>query len=438
MNFCVVGLSYKEATIEIREKLALTKNEYSPLFRKLYKKFKLTQIVIISTCNRLEIYYIPSEEQDFANNDLIAEFINFKEVNDINLNTFFVYSQKLAYRHLFRVASSLEAMIVGENQILSQVKEALEVSRDNGFLSLQLDFVFQNAFNISKKIRSQTEISKQTVSISSTAVNLASSIFDTLHDKKVLVVGAGEMAELIVQHLKKIGVSRIFITNRTFKNSLKLAEEVQGSAIWYKDRYEQLLDVSIVITSTGAKGFVLDYAEVSKILNKKKKQSTFFIDIAIPRDIDPNIAEISNAYLYCLDDLQNVINQNTDFRNKESIKADTILEASLEKFMGLLKYRQKSNLIRPLQEQQKKTIEQELAIFFKKNPEQLKNKTSIERLIYKLNKKFLHHPYLFLRKNYTQGADLVFTDIFGLSDKNEINLPTSNKKIINIYKKINE
>ena len=337
MDFTVVGISYKKTFIETRELLFIEEQDYSPLLKRIYHRFQIKEVVILSTCNRLEIYYI--NNQNFQPHDLFAEFLKYKSLQSENI-PFYIHQKKDAYRHLFRVCSSLDSMVVGESQILGQVKQAWELAKKYGFLNYTMEFVFQKAFQIAKKIRTHTKIASQTVSIGSAAVDLVNSIFDSLQDKKVLVIGAGEMAELIICHLKKMGVHRIFVTNRTFKNSLKLAEQWKGSAIWFEERYNYLLESSIVISSTGAKNFVLEHSKTEAIIHKKK-ESTFFIDIALPRDIDPEIHNIANVYLYSIDDLQAISDTNLQSRQKELAHAHLLLEESLSDFLDLLEWRKK-------------------------------------------------------------------------------------------------
>ena len=413
MDFIVVGISYKEIAIETRELLFIDEQDYSPLLKRIYHRFQIKEVVILSTCNRLEIYYI--NNQNFQPHDLFAEFLKYKSLQSENI-PFYIHQKKDAYRHLFRVCSSLDSMVVGESQILGQVKQAWELSKKYGFLNYTMEFVFQKAFQIAKKIRTHTKIASQAVSIGSAAVDLVNSIFDSPQEKKVLVIGAGEMAELIICHLKKMGVHRIFVTNRTFKNSLKLAEKWKSSAIWFEERYDYLLESSIVISSTGAKNFVLEHSKTEAIIHKKK-ESTFFIDIALPRDIDPEIHNIANVYLYSIDDLQAISDTNLQSRQKELAHAHLLLEESLSDFLDLLEWRKKSSLILALQKKQEIAIKKELKLFFQKNPEFVKSESAINNLVNKLNKKFLHEPHLFLRKGCSKDVELVFRDIFALKEE---------------------
>ncbi len=420
MNFTVVGISYKKTSIETRELLFIDEQDYSPLLKRIYHQFQVKEVVLLSTCNRLEIYYI--NNQNFQPQDLFAEFLKYKSLQSENI-PFYIHQKKEAYRHLFRVCSSLDSMVVGESQILGQVKQAWELSKKYGVIGYSLEFIFQKAFQIAKKIRTHTKIASQAVSIGSAAVDLASSIFDSLQEQKILVIGAGEMAELIICHLKKMGVHRIFVTNRNFKNSLKLVEQWKGSAVWYEERYDYLLESSIVISSTGAKNFVLEHHETNAVL-QKKKNSTFFIDVAVPRDIDPEIHNIPNVYLYHIDDLQAVADVNLQNRQKEVTFADLLLEDGLSDFMDLLQWRKKSSLILALQKKQETVIKKELKSFFQKNPEFSKSESAIEGLVNKLNKKFLHDPHLFLKKGYSKDIELVFRDIFALKEENKYSKKT--------------
>ena len=413
----LIGISYKQIPVEIRENIVINKQELPSLLRRLAQKFSIEELLILSTCNRTEIYYIPFKTQENFSREIFDDLLKFKEFTTKNLPVF-IKEGKDSYRYLFRVASGLESMIIGESQILAQIKNAVKISKEHHLFRPKLEYIFQKMLYTAKKIRSETKISENAVSVGTVAVELTKTIFDNLSQKRILVIGAGETSELILQHLKKNGVSRIFITNRTFKNTLKLAEKFHGSAIWYEERYNYLQDVDIVISSTGADGLVITKSLAAESI-KKRKKPIFFIDIAIPRDIDPQIANLSNSYIYHIDDLQKVIYSNYDLRKKESTKAEIILENELEDFWHSLGWKKKSFLVEALKTKQKKITQQELDILFTKNPILKNNKYAIENLIYRVTQKFLHDPCLFLKKQYSSEAKEIFSNIFGIAPVKE-------------------
>jgi glutamyl-tRNA reductase len=241
-----------------------------------------------------------------------------------------------------------------------------------------------------------------------------------------MLIGAGETAELILQHLLQSDASEIIIVNRTFENALRLAKQFQGSAIQYENRYHHLETVDIVISSTGSQDLVIKQP-FCDILSKRKS-AIFFIDVAIPRDIDPEIAKLANCYLYHLDDLQKVIASNYNLRKKELVEAEHILSEEWENFLGLLNWRKQSYLIKAFQEKQKQILDSELEKFFTKHSHLKKEQDDIQKLVYQMNQKTLHHPYLFLKKECSSEVKKIFSDVFGLQlVKNEKLAITNNK-----------
>src|SRR5205085_7000922 len=236
------------------------------------------------------------------------------------------YKNADAIRHLFRVTASLDSMMVGEPQILGQVKEAYRLATDAGTIGSNLSPLLDRAFAVAKKVRSETGISQSAVSISYAAVELARKIFGDLSGKTVMIIGASKMGELAAKHLKRAGVSSVLVTNRTFERAVELAQVFEGAAVPFEHFADHMVGADIVITSTGAPHFIIGKNLAEQIIHRRKNRPMFFIDIAVPRDIDPGVNEIDNAFLYDIDDLQQVIDTNLKERLKEAMRAEEIID----------------------------------------------------------------------------------------------------------------
>ena len=408
----LVGISYQQSPIKIREKLVLAKQEQVLLLQRITKKFPISEIFVLSTCNRTELYYYTKQcAKKVIPQDIFFELLKFKQVSIKNLALVEREKEK-AYRHFFRVACGMESMVFGETQILKQVKEAMLTAKEHNFFGTQLEFLFQKMFYITKKIRSETKISANAISVGSAVVKLTKNVFDNLSQKKVMIIGAGKISELILQHLIDNEVSDIIITNRTFENALRLAKKFDGSAVLYKDRYKYLGEVDIIISSTHAPDFVIKKSLCQNLL--EKKSPIFLIDIAVPRDIEPEIEKLENCYLYHIDDLEKVIFSNYGLRKKEFKKANFILEVEIEYFLQHLNWQKKNFFIKSLKIKYEKMVKKELEFFFSKHLHLQKQESAIEHLVYRIQQKFLHSPYLFLKNKSIKESKEIFCDIFDI------------------------
>ena len=338
MSILVVGLNHKSAPVEVREKLAFNPNSINTalsLFSQKYQDQK-AEIVILSTCNRVELY-ISSQDGAIKVEDVLSFLANFHK---IELNTFspymYHYNDDRAVNHLFFVTASLDSMVLGESQILSQVKEAYTMAAMEEATGKFLNQLFQQALNVAKIVHTRTSIGKRKVSISSVAVEFAEKIFQDFTGKIVLVVGAGEMCELLLKHLYEEGARTFVLANRTFERAQELAIEYHGQAIKYELLGEHLEKADIVISSTSAPHYVIHADQVKEAIRHRRGNPMFLIDIAVPRNIEPEIANIDNVYLYNIDDLQSVVSQNIDERNKEVEKCRVLIDEEVEHFMARL------------------------------------------------------------------------------------------------------
>ena len=332
VNLILVGVNHKTTPVEIREKLAFTKGKIEESVNHLFNFPDIIEHTILSTCNRVEIY-ARANCQDSAIKS-IKEFIcNFHGLSLVELEDhFYSYRNKEAVEHLFRVSSSLDSMILGEAQILGQVKDAYSLAKDLRSTGLVLNQLFEKAFSIAKKVREETGIAERSVSISSAAVELAQKIFDDLENRTVMLVGTGEMAELAAKHLISYGVKTVYVASRTYDRAVNLARTLNGSALDFEAFKNELHRADIVITSTSAPNFIIKKEMVEKAIHERKNKPIFFIDIAVPRDIEPDVNDLENIYLYDIDDLHVVVSANMKEREKEADNAMNFISQEVTKF----------------------------------------------------------------------------------------------------------
>lgn len=336
MNIIVVGLSHHTAPVELREKLAFDVNRIEEPLRELVSLPAIAEGIIVSTCNRVEVYAVT---RDIAAGiaqvkRFLAEFhvLPF----DVVEPHLYGYHGEQAIRHVFRVTSSLDSMVVGEPQILGQIKAAYGYAAEYKASGLVLNRFLHKAFSVAKRIRTETRIASSAVSISFAAVELAKKIFGDFSDKAVLLVGAGEMGELAAKHFVSAGVRDVLVANRTLERGERLAEEFGGRAIRFDDLIDHLHKADIVLSSTGASHYIIGPKEVAEVLRRRKLRPMFFIDIAVPRDIDPEVNELENIYLYNTDDLQGVVESNLEHRRCEAQKAEEIVDGEIGQFADWL------------------------------------------------------------------------------------------------------
>jgi glutamyl-tRNA reductase len=338
MNVVLVGLSHKTAPLEMRERMAFGDSHVGDALSALVDHDSIDEGLIISTCNRVEL--LASSPRD--SEQCVQRMTSFlSEFHSISVDTLepilYRHTGPEAVRHIFRVASSLDSMVVGEPQILGQVKEAYQHAVSAGTIGRVLSQVMNRALSVAKRVRNETGISLNPVSVSSVAVDLASKIFGSLTQKTVLLVGAGEMAELAARSLIEAGTSHFVVTNRTAGRAETIAKEFGGGAVSFEALYDVMPSADIVICSTGASEFVIRAAEAKRAFRSRKAGPILFIDISVPRNIDPEIAGLDHSFLFDIDDLQGVIQTNLQEREREAQAADVIIEAEVHQFIGHLK-----------------------------------------------------------------------------------------------------
>ncbi len=332
MRYQLIGVNHKSAPLEVRERLAIPEKRLPDCCRDLNAHPGIEEAMIISTCNRVELITHTVNGSADLRGFLHDHFQLKPEDLDPHL---YEFREKDAVRHVFRVAASLDSMVVGEAQILGQVKEAYATARAVGAVRGQLDQLFSRAFAVAKRVRTETAVGSSSVSIASVAVELAKKIFGTLQGKNVFIVGAGKMSELAARHLMAHGCASIFVANRTYERAIGLAQRFNGQAIKFEDLYNSCDKADIVITSTGAPHAIFRREHGEQFLNRRKNKPMFFIDIAVPRDVAPEMAGLDGIFVYDIDDLQQAVAGHIADRRKEAELAEAIIAAEVEKFEAL-------------------------------------------------------------------------------------------------------
>jgi glutamyl-tRNA reductase len=410
MHIVIIGLSHKTAPVEIREKLAFAPTAMERPLRQMLELSTITEGLIISTCNRVELCAV-TKEPEAAIAELRRFLAEYHEVSPEEINeNLFDYQGEEAIRHLFRVSSSLDSMVLGEPQILGQIKTAYGYAAEFKTAGLILNRFLHKAFSVAKRVRTETAIASNAVSVSFAAVELARKIFDRLDNKGVMIIGAGEMCELAARHFVANGISKVLVTNRTFERAEKMAAEFNGKAVPFDSFVDHLAEVDIIMTSTGAPNFILGKRQMEEVLKRRKNRPMFLIDIAVPRDIDPKVNDISNTYLYDVDDLQGVVQANLKERQKEAGKAEAIVEQEIGQFHLWLGNLEVKPTVIALRRKLDEIRQQELDKTFG-NLKDLtgKQRKSIEAMAGAIINKILHKPTAVLKnsQNDMSGEDYV-------------------------------
>jgi glutamyl-tRNA reductase len=333
----LIGLNHKTAPVEIREKFADICVDGAAPLEQLSRIGRVKEVLFISTCNRMEILFTTST-LDQGIGAVVSFLADVYGQTSAALKPYlYIHLDQEAVKHLFRVACSLDSMVVGESQILGQIKQTYRDATEARTSGVILNRLLHKAFSVAKRVRTETKIGSSAVSVSYAAVRLARKIFDDLRDKKAMLVGAGEMAELAAEHLRSHGVEQIVVANRTLDRALELARRLNGTTVSLEELGQELERVDIIISSTGSPHPVIKAREVRKRMRARRNRPLFFIDIAVPRDIEPEVNRIDNVYLYNIDDLQSIVEVNQAERLKEAVRAEHIIESEALQFEGWLR-----------------------------------------------------------------------------------------------------
>ncbi|MBC8014446.1 MAG: glutamyl-tRNA reductase [Sporomusaceae bacterium] len=336
MQLVVLGLNHKTAGVEVRECFTFSEDQIKTALNHLHEYEEISECVLISTCNRTEMYAVVDDAEDGL--QVMQQFLQRMSEASINIEDFFFHIEEDCINHLFRVASSLDSLVIGEGQILSQVKKAYSIARDVGTTSTVLNTLFNRAIAVGKKVRTETRIAHSTVSVSYAAVELAKKVFGDLSESNVLLLGAGQMGELTARHLIENGVKTVFVSNRRYERAVELAQKFRGIAVPFESFMKSAAEADIIITSTGAPHYIIKTWDVAHLMAKRHGRPIIIIDIAVPRDVEPEVAAIAGASLYNIDDLEAVIESNVRLREKEAVLAEEIIKKELAELSIKFRY----------------------------------------------------------------------------------------------------
>lgn len=394
MKLLLTGVNHKTAPVEVREQLAFPELAIGPALERLRGGLGISEALILSTCNRVEIT-VSSDDSVDARPAVDAVMRGNASGSEI-----YRYEGRDAIEHLFRVAASLDAMVVGEPQILGQMKNAYAMAKSAGTMNGLLEGVVSRAFSVAKRVRTETGIGQMAVSISYAAVELARKIFGSLAGRSVLLVGSGKMSELAARHLRRSGAKRILVTNRTRARADEMAALFNGTAVDYAQFRQVLPEVDIVITSSGSPDYVLGPEDMQRAVAARKNKPMFVIDIAVPRNVDPAVNAVDNVFLYDIDDLQGVVNNNLAERQKEAARAERIVAEEVDKMLARLKVQEVAPVIVSLQEQLESIRSAEVAKALRKGG--LMTESDIDALTRAIVAKIAHGPIAELRRQASE------------------------------------
>jgi glutamyl-tRNA reductase len=404
MKFSITGVNHKSAPVEVRERLAFDDDALSQALVALKGRPGFCEGMILSTCNRVEVALTCEENSKTAAVEVDEFLADTRHVRREWVTPYlYHFEDSDAIRHLFRVASSLDSMVVGEPQILGQLKSAYSLAKEHGAVSGFMDALLTRAFSVAKRVRSETDIGANAVSISYAAVELAREIFGSLEGKKIMIVGAGKMSELAARHLRRSGAGQILVTNRTQERALEMVELFDGKLVDYTRFLSALPEVDIVISSSAAPHYIIVREDMKKVLEARRNRPMFLIDIAVPRNIEPTVNELDNVFLYDIDDLQRVIENNLQGRMDSAKEAEAIVHEEVERMMARLKAREVAPTIVKLQDELERMRATEVARMRTKlgalTPEQ---ELAIEALTKSMINKIAHGPISEIRRQASQ------------------------------------
>ncbi|MCW4151583.1 glutamyl-tRNA reductase [Halomonas sp. 18H] len=396
MTLLALGINHRTASLDVREQVAFTPTQLEQALSELRALPAVHEAVVLSTCNRTELYCVIGEGAESTLYEWLGRFHDMPVESLTHCAYHFLEAD--AARHLMRVAVGLDSMVLGEPQILGQLKEAYQTARDTSGLGGELEALFQQTFAVAKQVRTETGIGRNPVSIAYAAVSLASRIFENLGRSRALLIGAGETIELVARHLHEAGVRHLTVANRTHERAHQLAEPLGGETIFLDEIPAALEHADIVISSTAAPLPILGKGMVERALKKRRHRPVFMVDIAVPRDIEPQVGELGDVFLYTVDDLQEVIDANRRHRQVEADQAESLIESGVDRWQHDRRLRSGGELIRDLRAHGESlrdaACDQALARLAKgEDPERV-----VQRLAHQLTNRLLHRPTLALRK----------------------------------------
>lgn len=424
MNLIGISINHRTASVDLREELNLSNSEIKELIY-IVKQSLLKEGLIISTCNRTEIFGITVSDK-ISCEDLITSLINFKNVQAISTDNFEKFKSFQAVDHLFKLVTGIDSMLIGDNQIFKQVKDSFQLSDEEGFISFYLKKIMDYSLRIGKRAITETAISEGAVTLSFAAVQLIEKIFANLSKKSVLVIGTGETGEIAAKHLRDKGVARLALTNRTFEKAEKLAKELNTAVFPFDNFKEHLHKFDIIVSATGSPDLILNKFDIEKAMKKRNYDPMVIVDIAVPRDVDPDCKNLENVFYNDIDSLHIIVEQNLQKRRSEIPKVEKIISEELNNFTDWLNSLQVTPLIKSLRDKfeaiRAEEVENNINKFSAGDREKLEIVTK------KIINKILHYPTVELKKfaneNSTQDLNRIklsaIQEIFGINtDKNQ-------------------
>ncbi|PCI43580.1 MAG: glutamyl-tRNA reductase [Moraxellaceae bacterium] len=403
MGLLALGINHRTAPIELRERIAFDPNSLLDALGQAMNCSSLNELAILSTCNRTELYCSTSRQDS---GEVLAWLGEYHRLPLVELSDCaYEYWDDRAVRHILRVASGLDSMVLGEPQILGQLKTAYAQAQQQKTLGPDLSRMFQHAFSVAKQVRTDTEIGSNPVSVAYAAVSLAKRIFSDLHTNTVLLIGAGEMVELVARHFAENGIKHMIVANRTFERARAVAEEFNGQAILLEQLSEHLPRADIIVSCTASSLPILGKGAIEQALKKRKHRPMFLVDIAVPRDIEPQVGDLADAYLYTIDDLQGVIDENMQSRQRAATQAEQIIELRSAEFMDRLKEFAGVDTLKLYRDRVDQLRQAELT----KAIAQLNSGGDAEEVLRRFSKNFankvMHQPSVNLKKASVEGRN---------------------------------
>ena len=433
MSILILGLNHKSAPVEVREKISLSKPRIKANAELIKNMAAIDGMAVLSTCNRTEFYFSSTKHKK-AIDEVESWISDYSGIAvDEMAQYLYIFEDVKAVRHLYEVVGGLDSMILGESQIQGQVQEAYNLALECGFSNSIINTLFMNALSVGKRVRTETYIDRQPVSISSAAVDLAKSELGTLEGKTVLILGAGETSELAARHLVSNGISSVIVANRTYERAKIMANEFGGSAAKLSEFFNYIKDADIIISCTSSPRYVVEKAEIAPYV-AQKKSPLLFIDIAVPRDIEPAVAELDNVHLYDIDDLQNQVQQNLESRKNEAVKAQKIIEQEVSNFFYWLDTLAVVPTIIRLRSQAERIKKEEVerALNRIENVTE-REKRIVEQLAHSIVSRLMHKPIVNLKTLAGENEDRfdcyirAFNDLLALEEEDSAkNEQTSN------------
>ncbi len=419
MSLFAIGINHNTAPLSVREKLSFGPSEIEPALHDALRQHGVNEIAILSTCNRTEIYC----QSDSGVELLVSWLAEHKGIlpSDI-VDSHYVHQNDAAARHMMQVASGLDSMILGEPQILGQMKSCYATAKESDSLGTVLHSIFQQVFSVAKRVRSETAIGENPVSVAYAAVSLAQQIFSNLKKDVALLIGAGETIELVARHLLEQGIKKIIVANRTLENALTLAEQLSAEAILLADIPDNLARADIVISSTASQLPILGKGAVERALKKRRHKPIFMVDIAVPRDIEPEVADLADVFLYTVDDLKEVIDENMRSREEAATHAHAIVDEGVALFESEQRAVSAVNTIKSFRQWGDSVREQELNKCIKLLANGSSPEEALSQLARNLSNKFMHQPTAQVKKAGSEGRrDIVraMEVLFDLTPRDE-------------------